>query len=101
MSSRNASGHKPQVWKAAGDITLGMGMEWAALSAWQEITLDHLLTHSSGLADYLVPCHSDAHKAGTIIAQAKNKPLAFKPGKGFSYSIATVTRRISARDRCS
>ena len=57
MSSRNVSGYKPLAWKATGSATLWMGMAWAALSAWQEITLDHLLTHSSGLADYFVPCY--------------------------------------------
>jgi CubicO group peptidase (beta-lactamase class C family) len=72
-------------------------------ATWQEITLEHLLTHSSGLADYFVPCYSDAQKARTIIAQARNKPLAFRPGEGFSYSnvgyqlLASIVERVAGQ----
>jgi len=74
------------------------GLRGAALRQRVDEVLDII-----GLADYLVLCYSDAHKARTIIAQAKNKPLAFKPGKGLSYSdvgyqlLASIIERASGQ----
>lgn len=57
------------------------------------ITLEHLLTHSSGIynytnnideADSAVVCHPVSRDL--VMDQFKNKPLAFRPGTGFSYS---------------
>jgi CubicO group peptidase (beta-lactamase class C family) len=58
-----------------------------------KITLEQLITHSSGIynytdnideADSAVVCHP-VSKA-FVVEQFKNKPLAFQPGKGFSYN---------------
>ncbi len=54
--------------------------------AWREITIHHLLTHSSGMGDYLPPCFSSAKQVQQIILNARNQPLAFQPGSRFAYS---------------
>ena len=60
-------------------------------SAWQPITIHHLLTHTSGIPDLTaVP---NFRKTATLpstvletIARFKNKPLEFNPGERYSYS---------------
>ncbi len=60
----------------------------------EDITLGHLLTHTSGLRDYgALPLYADAVAAGTepwtdeeFAAQTLHLPLLFEPGKRFAYS---------------
>ena len=60
-------------------------------TAWQKITIHHLLTHTSGIPDfagfpdYLTTKGSPSSPTQTI-ARFKNKPLEFQSGKKFSYS---------------
>jgi CubicO group peptidase (beta-lactamase class C family) len=56
---------------------------------WQEITIHHLLTHTSGLSDWIQPWDSTTGKPSTslqLVAQLKQKPPYFEPGKEFRYS---------------
>jgi CubicO group peptidase (beta-lactamase class C family) len=61
---------------------------------WQPITIYNLLTHTSGIPDYLdsvSPETMTKRLTGTftptqLVAFFKNKPLDFKPGTKFSYS---------------
>ena len=60
----------------------------------RQVTLQHLLSHTSGIYDYM---KDDSFYVGGIVTPRKrediirffnNKPLAFKPGKGFSNSVS-------------
>ena len=58
---------------------------------WAEITLHHLLTHTSGIQDLLsFPDFQQTMALPSPVAQTvnrfKNKPLDFKPGTKFKYS---------------
>ncbi len=54
--------------------------------AWKEITIHQLLTHTSGIPDYISTFFwGDTTKDG-IIEAMKNKPLDFKPCEKYSYS---------------
>jgi len=59
--------------------------------AWSEITVHHLLTHTSGmpnftaLSDYVPNMHAPVTNE-SLIARFKDKPLDFKPGEKWSYS---------------
>lgn len=59
----------------------------------RKITLEQLLTHSSGIYNYTdnidegdsaIVCHPVSKDF--VVEQFKNKPLAFQPGKSFSYN---------------
>jgi CubicO group peptidase (beta-lactamase class C family) len=62
-----------------------------APKAWDEITIHHLLTHSSGIPNYTesfeflrtLPVRVTLKE---LIAKFKDKPLDFKPGEKFKYS---------------
>jgi CubicO group peptidase (beta-lactamase class C family) len=60
-------------------------------TTWQQITIHHLLTHTSGIPDFTsfpdfkITMRSPSSPTETI-ARFKDKPLAFQPGKKFSYS---------------
>lgn len=60
-------------------------------AAWQEITIHHLLTHTSGITDFSSLPDFDAKKGSPstpleTMARFKDLPLDFKPGKNWSYS---------------
>lgn len=59
--------------------------------AWKEVTIHHLLTHTSGIPNFT--SFPDYQKTMTMpspvdstIARFKNKPLEFKPGEKMAYS---------------
>ena len=59
--------------------------------AWQPITIHHLLTHTSGIPNYLdFPNYNDTKNQPTtpsaIIADVKSLPLDFAPGTQYRYS---------------
>jgi len=59
--------------------------------AWQPITIHHLLTHSSGIPDYVnvwgyEKFLASPSPAESILEGVKKQPLEFKPGERFSYS---------------
>ena len=56
-------------------------------SAWRDITVRHLLTHTSGMTDY--PDDFDLRRDYTedeLVQRVKTIPLAFQPGEKWSYS---------------
>lgn len=58
---------------------------------WSNITIYHLLTHTSGLPDLFgemkaVPVEQTAGEFERVVAGAKNKPLKNRPGEAFEYS---------------
>ncbi len=60
-------------------------------STWEAITIKHLLTHTSGIPDFLSFADYPASRAFPTtpvqtIARFKDKPLDFKPGEKFMYS---------------
>lgn len=84
----------------------------ASPTAWRDVTIKHLLTHSSGIEDYWVSRHADYYESGSsellkstgdIFRIVQNDPLGFRPGTGFSYSnagyalLAEVIRKSSGK----
>jgi CubicO group peptidase (beta-lactamase class C family) len=59
-------------------------------ASWKDVTIHHLLTHTSGIAEYLnleeFRQHALPLPTATVIETLKTKPLDFKPGERFSYS---------------
>ena len=56
---------------------------------WDVITIEHLLSHSSGIAQLHGPAGVDPMKAATpadTVASVADIPLAFEPGTSFEYS---------------
>lgn len=59
--------------------------------AWRDITIEHLLTHTSGLVDYFELQGQGAPpeqpvSPGEIVGLFRNRPLLFAPGSRHSYS---------------
>lgn len=59
------------------------------------ITVEHLLTHRSGLVDYVNDLSGDEYKAlyehrrvpaDSVVADMASRPLEFEPGQGYDYS---------------
>ena len=62
-------------------------------AAWRDVTVKHLLTHSSGISDYWVrhwqdnpPRTSEFQSPEGLIQRSLADPLAFAPGTRFQYS---------------
>lgn len=56
---------------------------------WQGISLHHLLTHTSGLSDWVQPWESAAERPTSsleLVDHLKHEPPYFEPGEGFRYS---------------
>ena len=79
---------------------------------WRDITFRHLLTHSSGLADFTqFPNHpilkKNALSVDKLIAIFKGKPLDFEPGQQMRYSnsgyvlLGYLIERISSKSYSS
>jgi CubicO group peptidase (beta-lactamase class C family) len=77
-------------------------------AAWKEITLHHLLTHTSGIPDFIGSADYAEIKAtpsppDQTILRFKDKPLDFKPGEKWSYSnsnyilLGTIIERVSGQ----
>ena len=79
-------------------------------AAWRNVTIKHLLTHSSGIEDYWVHRRENydpddaarRFKGRDDIYRAVQKdPLGFEPGTGFSYSNAGYSLLALAIERVS
>jgi CubicO group peptidase (beta-lactamase class C family) len=58
-------------------------------TAWQPITIQHLLTHTSGIPNFTAFSDFDftqSYSPEQLIAHFIDKPLAFQPGTRYSYS---------------
>jgi len=58
---------------------------------WQEITIQHLLTHTPGIPEYTtlpgaLEQANERHSHAELIATFQNEPLLFPPGGRYSYS---------------
>ena len=80
--------------------------------AWRDITIEELLTHTSGIVDYFDLPGADAlleHPAtpDQIVELFRNRPLLFKPGSSWSYSnsgyvlLGQIIERVSGESYAS
>ncbi len=56
---------------------------------WRKITIHHLLTHTSGMSDWIRPWGKDAERpanSAELVARLTDKPPYFTPGEKFRYS---------------
>lgn len=77
----------------------------ACPESWKEITVHHLLTHSSGINAGNVPdadnFYGKFHTPEQLVSQFQELPLDFKPGAKFSYgnggyiTLAAIVERVS------
>ncbi|AGY59163.1 beta-lactamase [Gloeobacter kilaueensis JS1] len=76
--------------------------------AWKEITIRHLLTHTSGIPDYeskgdLSLDYRRDYTDDELVALAEKTPLAFAPGEKWSYSntgyvlLGIIVNKVSGR----
>jgi CubicO group peptidase (beta-lactamase class C family) len=62
-----------------------------APTAWEQITIFHLLTHTSGLPEFASPAPDPGRAVGPVtpeqvVARFRQRPLDFAPGEKWSYS---------------
>lgn len=55
-------------------------------TAWESVTLHHLLTNTSGIENYIVEEPSAAYSPAELLSLVRDAPLAFAPGEGFALS---------------
>jgi CubicO group peptidase (beta-lactamase class C family) len=76
--------------------------------AWRAITIEHLLTHTSGLPNYTDLATFDANQMhpatpDELVARFRNLPLLFPPGTGYMYEnsdyvlLGLIIERITGR----
>ena len=79
----------------------------AAPAAWNEITIEHLLRHRSGIPPHQKPTDyrktiTQSYTPAELVAEFHDVPLAFAPGSRFQYSnpgyhlLGLILERISA-----
>lgn len=93
--------------KPSVDDPVGKHVEQAP-EAWKEVTIHHLLSHTSGIAnftsfpDYLATMRLPSTPDQTI-ARFRDKPLEFAPGEKFAYSnsgyilLGTIIEKVSGQ----
>ncbi len=73
---------------------------------WKDVTIRHLLTHTSGIKDYLNELHENSRQDTTpekIIGLVTGLPLNFAPGDKHSYSnsgyvlLAMIVKQVSGK----
>src|SRR5260370_8120660 len=71
-------------------------------ATWRTITIQHLLTHTSGIPDYVTtfPLQQPASPA-QLVAPFESKPLDFAPGATFTYSSSGYAILASIIDKVS
>ncbi len=79
----------------------------AAPTAWDPITIRHLLTHTSGLKNYYLPQREGTwlfdYKPALIYEAIAKSPPSFPPGHGWAYSnqgyflLAMIIEKVSGR----
>lgn len=55
-------------------------------TAWESVTLHHLLTNTSGIENYTAEEPSAAYSPDELLSLVRDAPLAFAPGEGFALS---------------
>ena len=91
-----------------GKLGLDEGIERyfpEAPPAWREITVRHLLTHTSGIPDYTEDAidYRRDYTEDELLAMAVRLPLEFRPGESWSYSntgyalLGFLVRRVTGR----
>ena len=77
-----------------------------APAAWDRVTVRHLLTHTSGVADFTRFDDFDAQKTrpatlDSLIARFRDRPLDFQPGEAWAYSNSGYVLLTAVIERAS